>query len=70
MNSLADRPLRLASAFPTSQERIIRFTVDRPESLHQRLTQVAAKAKRKKAAVVRMALEQALKDLDDDAIVG
>lgn len=55
---------------PTSPERIIRFTVDMPESLHQRLTQAAAKVKRKKAAVVRMALEQALKDLEDDAVVG
>lgn len=54
----------------TTPERIVRFTVDMPESLHQRLTQAAAKAKRKKAVVVRMALEQALKDLDDDAVVG
>ncbi len=54
----------------TSSERIIRFTVDMPESLHQHLTEVATRLKRKKAVVVRMALEQALKDLDDDAVVG
>ncbi|MBD2429425.1 hypothetical protein [Phormidium sp. FACHB-1136] len=70
MNSLADRPLRLASAFPTSQERIIRFTVDMPESLHQQLSEAATWLKRKNAVVVRMALEQALKDLDDEAVVG
>ncbi|MFH7241796.1 MAG: hypothetical protein ACHWZW_02995 [Spirulina sp.] len=41
-----------------------------PESLHQQLTQAAAKAKRKKAAVGRMALEQAFKDLEEDTVVG
>jgi predicted DNA-binding protein len=51
-------------------ERIVRFTVDRPESLHQHLSEVSAKLKRKKAVVVRMALEQALKDLEEDAVVG
>jgi predicted DNA-binding protein len=60
----------MANSTPTSQERIIRFTVDMPESLHQRLSEAAKRLKRKKAAVVRMALEQALKDLDDDAVVG
>ncbi|MBD2429226.1 hypothetical protein [Phormidium sp. FACHB-1136] len=60
----------MANATPTSQERIIRFTVDMPESLHQQLSEAATRLKRKKAAVVRMALEQALKDLDDDAVVG
>ncbi|MBD2425529.1 hypothetical protein [Phormidium sp. FACHB-1136] len=54
----------------TTPERTIRFTVDMPESLHQHLTDVATRLKRKKAMVVRMALEQALKDLDDDAVVG
>jgi predicted DNA-binding protein len=54
----------------TPPESIVRFTVDMPESLHQRLSEAAKRLKRKKAAVVRMALEQALKDLDDDAIVG
>jgi predicted DNA-binding protein len=54
----------------TTPERIIRFTVDMPESLHQQLSDVATRLKRKKAVVVRMALEQALKDLDDDAVVG
>jgi hypothetical protein len=38
-----------------------------PVSFHQRLSQTATKFKRKKAVVMRMALEQALKDLDDDA---
>jgi hypothetical protein len=54
----------------TTPERIVRFTVDMPESLHQQLCEAATRLKRKKAAVVRMALEQALKDLDDDAVVG
>lgn len=55
---------------PPTPERTIRFTVDMPESLHQRLSQAAARLKRKKAVVIRMAIEQALKDLDDDAVVG
>jgi predicted DNA-binding protein len=54
----------------TTPERTIRFTVDMPESLHQRLSQTATRLKRKKAVVIRMALEQALKDLEDDAVVG
>jgi predicted DNA-binding protein len=54
----------------TTPERIVRFTVDMPESLHQRLSQTATRLKRKKVMVVRMALEQALKELDDDAVVG
>lgn len=55
----------------TTPERIIRFTVDRPESLHQQLSEAATRLKRKKVVVVmKMALEQALKDLDDEAIVG
>jgi len=54
----------------TTSERIVRFTVRMPESLHQQLCDVATRLKRKKAAVVRMALEQALKALDDDAVVG
>ena len=51
-------------------ERAIRFTVGRPESLHQRLSQTAAQLKPNKVVVGRLALEQALKDLDDDAVVG
>jgi hypothetical protein len=54
----------------TTPERIVRFTVDMPESLHQQLCEAATRLKRKKASVVRMALEQALKDLDDDAVIG
>ena len=54
----------------TTPERIVCFTVDMPESLHQQLSEAATRLKRKKAVVVRMALEQALKDLDDDAVVG
>jgi predicted DNA-binding protein len=54
----------------TTPERIVRFTVDMPESLHQQLSHAATRLKCKKAVVVRMALEQALKDLDDDAVVG
>ncbi|MBD2429030.1 hypothetical protein [Phormidium sp. FACHB-1136] len=55
----------------TTPERIVRFTVDMPESLHQQLSEAATRLKRKKkkAVVVRMALEQALKDLEEDAVV-
>lgn len=44
----------MATPTPTSPERIVRFTVDMPESLHQRLTQAAARVKCKKAVVVRV----------------
>lgn len=54
----------------STPERIVRFTVDMPESLHEQLSQVADRFGKKKAMLVRLAIAQALKDLDDDAVIG
>ncbi|MGG6240794.1 hypothetical protein ACQ4N7_19405 [Nodosilinea sp. AN01ver1] len=54
----------------STPERIVRFTVDMPESLHEQLSQKATQWNRKKAYLVRLAIAQALKDLDDDAVIG
>jgi predicted DNA-binding protein len=43
-------------------ERIVRFTVDMPESLHEQLSQKAAQCGKKKAMLVRLAIAQTLKD--------
>ena len=46
------------------KEATIRFTVDMPESLHRKLSMVAAKTGRKKVDIVRMLLEEGLSDVD------
>ena len=40
----------------------VRFTVDRSESLHRKLSMLAAKTGRKKVDIVRMLLEDGLKE--------
>lgn len=47
-----------------SKEPTIRFTVDMPESLHTKLSILAAKTKRKKAEIVRMLIYEALENID------
>lgn len=54
----------------STSERIVRFPVDMPESLHEQLSQKAAQCGKKKAMLVRWAIAQTLKDLDDDAVIG
>jgi hypothetical protein len=46
------------------RERMIRFTADLPESLHRKLTMLAAKSGKKKVEIVRAILEEVLKDVD------
>ena len=46
------------------KEATVRFTVDMSESLHQKLSLLAAKTRRKKVDIVRMLLEEGLKDVD------
>lgn len=46
------------------KEATVRFTVDMSESLHQKLSLLAAKTRRKKVDIVRMLLEDALKDVE------
>jgi hypothetical protein len=43
-------------------ERIVRFTIDMPESLHEQLSQKADHYGKKKAMLVRLAIAQTLKD--------
>ena len=45
-----------------SKEPTIRFTVDLPESMHRRLSMLAAKTGRKRADIVRLLLDEALKE--------
>ena len=42
-----------------------RFTVDLPESMHRKLSILSAKTGRTKADIVRMLLDEKLKDLED-----
>ena len=46
------------------KEATVRFTVDMSESLHRKLSMLAAKTGRKKVDIVRMLLEDALKEVD------
>ncbi len=51
---------------PTEErERMIRFTADLPESLHRKLTMLAAKSGKKKVEIVRAILEEVLKDVNE-----
>jgi hypothetical protein len=49
----------------TPKEATIRLTVDLPESMHQKLSMLAAKTRRKKAEIVRLLLSEALKDIEE-----
>ncbi len=46
------------------KEATIRFTVDMSESLHRKLSMLAAKAGRKKVDIVGMLLEDGLKEVE------
>jgi hypothetical protein len=46
------------------KEATVRFTVDMSESLHRKLSMLAAKTGRKKVDIVRMLLEDGLKEVD------
>ena len=49
----------------TPKEATIRLTVDLPESMHQKLSMLAARTRRKKAEIVRYLLNEALKDVKE-----
>ena len=56
-----------ATKLPTlGQETIIRFTVDMSESMHQNLSLLAVKQRKSKAELVRFAIAQLLKDMQDN----
>ncbi|AVH74447.1 CopG family transcriptional regulator [Nostoc sp. 'Lobaria pulmonaria (5183) cyanobiont'] len=48
-----------------SKEPTIRLTVDLPESMHRKLSVLAAKTSRKKVEIVRLLLDEALKDVEE-----
>jgi hypothetical protein len=68
----APKPVRIQSKEPSlmsklqapDKEPTVRFTVDMSESLHHKLSMLAAKTGRKKVDIVRMLLEDGLKEVD------
>lgn len=69
---LAPEPVSVQSKEPSlmsklqapDKEATVRFTVDMSESLHRKLSVLAAKTGRKKVDIVRMLLEDGLKEAD------
>jgi len=57
--------LRLMGKFQTPpKEATIRFTVDLPQSMHRRLSLLAARTGKSKAEIVRVLLDEALDDMN------
>lgn len=55
----------LVGKLQTSQkEATVRFTVDLPQSMHQKLSLLAARTGKKKAEIVRMLLDEVLEDME------
>ncbi|NEU77624.1 CopG family transcriptional regulator [Nostoc sp. UIC 10630] len=60
------KPSLMSQLQPESpKEATIRLTVDLPESMHQKLSMLAARTRRKKAEIVRFLLDEALKDVEE-----
>ncbi len=49
----------------TPKEPTVRLTVDLTESMHRKLSLLAAKTGRKKASIVRLLLDEALKEVEE-----
>lgn len=47
------------------KEPTVRLTVDLPQSMHRKLSMLAAKTGKKKAEIVRFLLDEALEEVDD-----
>jgi predicted DNA-binding protein len=47
------------------KEPTIRLTVDLPESMHRKLSVLAAKTSKKKVEIIRFLLDEALKDVEE-----
>lgn len=54
------------SVIEPEREPTIRFTVDMSESMHHDLSLLAVKQRKTKAELVRFAIAQLLKDMQDD----
>lgn len=50
------------------KEVIVRFTVDMPESMHYELSLLAVKYRQPKAVLVRLAIEQMLRDMSQEVL--
>ena len=60
-------PSRLMDKFQVpSKEATVRFTVDLPLSMHRKLSLLAARTGKKKAEIVRVLLDETLKDLESE----
>ncbi|MEA5506988.1 CopG family transcriptional regulator [Halotia wernerae UHCC 0503] len=60
------KPSLMSQLQPESpKEATIRLTVDLPESMHQKLSMLAARTRRKKVEIVRFLLNEALKDVEE-----
>lgn len=62
-SAISKTAIQKITEIPTQKEAVIRFTVDLPESLHTRLSILAAKTKRKKSEIVRLLLIDALENV-------
>jgi len=68
----APEPVRIQSKEPSlmsklqapDKEATVRFTVDMSETLHRKLSMLAARTGRKKVDIVRMLLEDGLKEME------
>ncbi|MEL7244840.1 MAG: CopG family transcriptional regulator [Cyanobacteria bacterium J06633_8] len=49
----------------SEKEPTVRLTVDLPQSMHRKLSVLAAKTGKKKAEIVRFLLDEALQEVDD-----
>lgn len=49
----------------SEKEPTVRLTVDLPQSMHRKLSMLAAKTGKKKAEIVRFLLDEALQEVDD-----
>jgi hypothetical protein len=63
--SIQSKELSLMSKLQApDKEATVRFTVDMSESLHRKLSMLAARTGRKKVDIVRMLLEEGLKEVE------
>jgi predicted DNA-binding protein len=62
--SLTSKRQAMTAPLSAAQETTIRFTVDLPESLHRKLSILAAQQGRKKAGLVREWMQRELQDVE------
>ena len=60
-----DKKLQDLFETPPKKEATVRLTVDLPESMHRKLSLLAAKTSKKKVEIVRLLLDEALADVEE-----